>query len=281
MNPIQHLRLYSNTKALMSFVDSIIYFYGRKQIFIIDGISNIIDMEMYSFFKENYGIHIFEQRGLVFEIKVLSGTPEHCIDVTSQYPGLVVPFDANLFILYSLNGIHFQQMLDADYAYKEEPASICFNLDPSHLNITVMGKRVEDIQQHIYQHMKYAIKAPHIKYNTTVINCLHICLEDDIIQNIASTNKMAAPHVRHILEERYISAIRDNFEKYDNILVFQYNKTIVDFLERENYVYELFENSDTILSVVRSTFCNHIFIGKANSTLSYYIGLNIKNKILV
>ena len=28
--------------------------------------------------------------------------------------------------------------------------------------------------------MKYAIKAPPVKYNTTVINCLHICLEDDI-----------------------------------------------------------------------------------------------------
>jgi hypothetical protein len=239
-------------------------------------------MEMCSFFKENYNIHIFEKRGLTFEIKVLSGA----LDVTSQYYSdkLVIPKDSeNLSVLYSLNGVYFQQMLgklDTEYVYEEECATVCFHLDPAQLNQTVMGKRVEDIQKYIYQHIKYAVKAPSVKYNTTVINCLHIGLDDEMLNNIVTTNHIPLEQVKQILEQRYIAAIRENFEKYDNIIVIQYNKTIVDFLERENYVYEL-SDSNTILDIVRSTFCNHIFIGKENSTLTYYIGLNIKNKILV
>jgi len=50
MNPIQYLRIYKDQKALMSFIDGIIYFYGKKQIFIVDTISDMIDMEKLYFF---------------------------------------------------------------------------------------------------------------------------------------------------------------------------------------------------------------------------------------
>ena len=278
MNPIQHLRI----DTLMSFVDGIIYFYGRKQIIIIESISDMIDMEMYSFFKEHYNIHIFEKRGIVFDIKVVSESG----DVAQFYNGkLFIPKGTNnINVVYSLNGIQFQQsfnLLENDYIYQEEVAHICFNQDPKYLTQMVMGKTVEEIQKHIYQNMKYnpAVK-PILQYNTSVINCLHIGLEDELLHKIAATNQMPFEQVKAVFEQRYINAIRDNFEKYDNIMVFKYNKTIVDFLERDNYVYELFD-SDTIVDIVRSKFCNHIFIGKEHSTLSFYIGINITNKILL
>ena len=285
MNPIQHLRLYHNAKALMSLVDGIIYFCGRKQILVIDSDLDIDLASMYSFFKENYNIHIFEKQNLRFELKVLIGPPNSCVDVTSLYYNkkLLIPKDTeHVIVIYSLNGNYFQQMIDKleqDYVYDEESMAACFNLDPVQLNQTVMGKRVEDIQHDIYKNMKYTL-TPSIQYNTSNINCLHIGLDDELLNNIATTNKIPLPQVKHTLEQRYIAAIRENFEKYDNIIVSEYNKTIVDFLERENYVYELSE-SNTLLDIVRSKYCNHIFIGKANSTLSYYIGLNITNKILI
>ena len=272
MNPIQHLRI----DTLMSFVDGIIYFYGRKQIIIIESISDMIDMEMYSFFKEHYNIHIFEKRGIVFDIKVVSESG----NVVQYNEGLCIPKGNH--VVYSLNGIQFHQpLIDADYIYQEEVAHICFNQDPKYLTQMVMGKTVEEIQKHIYQNMKYnpAVK-PILQYNTSVINCLHIGLEDELLHKIAATNQMPFEQVKAVFEQRYINAIRDNFEKYDNIMVFKYNKTIVDFLERDNYVYELFD-SDTIVDIVRSKFCNHIFIGKEHSTLSFYIGINITNKILL
>jgi glutathione peroxidase-family protein len=84
MNPVQHLRLYDNAKALMSLVDGIIYFCGRKQILIVDAPG--IDIPgMYSYFKENYNLHIFEKQTLRFEVKVYIGVPESCKDVTSLY----------------------------------------------------------------------------------------------------------------------------------------------------------------------------------------------------
>ena len=284
MNPVQHLRLYDNAKALMSLVDGIIYFCGRKQILIVDAPG--IDIPgMYSYFKENYNLHIFEKQTLRFEVKVYIGVPESCKDVTSLYykDKLIVPKSTeHVIIIYSLNGNYFQQLIDKleqDYVYDEEPLLVCFNLDPAQLNQTVMGKRVEDIQHDIYKNMKYTLSSS-IQYNTSVINCLHIGLDDALLNNIATTNNVPFQNVKELLEQRYIAAIRENFEKYDNIIVSEYNKTIVDFLERENYVYELSE-TNTILDIVRSKYCNHIFIGKANSTLSYYIGLNITNKILL
>lgn len=285
MNPVQHLRLYHNAKALMSLVDGIIYYCGRKQILIVD-VQDIDIVGMYSYFKENYNLHIFEKQNLRFELKVLIGSPESCVDVTSFYykhDKLLVPKDTeHVIVIYSLNGIYFQQMIDKleeDYVYDEESMVVCFNLDPVQLNQTVMGKRVEDIQLDIYKNMKYTPK-PCIRYNTSVINCLHIGLDDALLNNIATTNNVPFNQVKQVLEQRYIAAIRVNFEKYDNIIVSEYNKTIVDFLERENYVYELSE-TNTLLDIVRSKYCNNIFIGKENSTLSYYIGLNITNKILI
>ena len=287
MNPIQHLRFHNNAKGLMSFVDGIIYFYGRKQILIIESLYGVDIKGMYDYLKNNYNLHIFEKENLTLEIKVLSGSPESCIDVTSLYYNnnkLFIPKDTeHIIVVYSLNGNYFQQMIDkveSDYVYEEEPMIVCFNLDPTQLNQVILGKRVEDIQIDIYKNMKYTLE-PSIKYNTTVMNCLHIGMDDDMLNNIATTNNVPFHRVKQILEQRYIEAIKTNFEKYDNIVVSEYNKTIVDFLERENYVYELSETTNTILDIVRSKSCNHIFIGKANSTLSYYIGLNITNKILI
>ena len=249
MNPIQHLRIYKSSKAIMSLLDGIAYFYGRKQIFIIDYLSDVIDMDkLYTYLLTNYNIHLFYFENMTFDIKILYGTPESCMDLTSIFYNtkLFIPKDTNfkqfhnvdgkLYIRYIINGKQFQQIfdtLDSDYIYEHQLGEVCFNRNPEYNY---------DMQETIFKNIEYKediLAKAKLQYNTTLVNCLHIKLDDVMIQNLASANNLPDINVKHHIEQLYINAIREHFDKYDTIVVIGHNKNIIDFLERENYVYEL------------------------------------------
>ena len=295
MNPVQYLRIYKSTKSIMSLLDGIVYFYGRKQIFIIDYLADIIDMDkLYTYLKENYNIHLFYFENLKFDIKIIYGTPDSCVDLTSVFYNekVFIPKDTDfkkygdgkLYIMFIINGQSFQQIFDSlesDYVYEHQLGEICLNRVPAYNY---------DMQETIFRNIEYKediLAKATLKYNTTLVNCLHIKIDDELIHNICSAQQKHPLIVKQQLETAYIQAIHAHFEKYDTIVVINYNKQIIDFLERENYAYELsehyFDNKEknTMVNYVRSKFCNHIFIGKEGSSLSYYIGLNVKHKVLV
>lgn len=286
MNPIQ-IRVNNNsfTKQLMSMIDGIIY-YKSKSIFIIEPfsdipISKIFNMDkLYTFFKENYNIHVFDSQELL-SIKVFYQD----IDVTSQFlndtlnNSLCIPKDfldgiTPLTIIYNVNGITLEQTyttLEEDYVYVNCIQSKLVSKDK------IYGKSIKEFQDHVLENIEYLIEyLPQSKvkliYDTTIVNCIHLKLD--------TPNKN--------LEQKYIQLIEENFKKYFTILVFSKSKSnrVIDFLENENYVYEISEYENpierTIVDILRSKFCNNIFIGNSNSTFSYYIQiLNKVNTILI
>ena len=219
MNPIQHLRIYKSTKTLMSLCDGISYFYGKKQIFIIDSFSDNVSIsevfhmdKLYTLLRDTYQIHIFDKHNLHFKIQILYGIPESCVDLTSIFYNnkIFIPKDTNfkqyhnidgkLYIIFTINGIQLQQVfdrLDNDYTYEDEFAEVCFNRDPT-FNYTLQ----EAIYSSIVFNEELVIKAK-LKYNTTLVNCLHIKI-DDVIQPISISQNIPPHVVKEFLENSCI-----------------------------------------------------------------------------
>jgi hypothetical protein len=105
-------------------------------------------------------------------------------------------------------------------------------------------------------------------------------------------NNLSESEYRRLLEDKYISAIVENFDKNDGVLVlsYDYNNRVIEYLNNNGYSLlcpqkynDLGREENAIIDfLIAKKLCNNAFIGNFNldklngSTFSYLIYLHLK-----
>jgi hypothetical protein len=199
-----------------------------------------------------------------------------------------------LYILYSINGVMFEESFDESFSFLVE--DISFDLSKAeHINkfgwINTIDKIMfEDILQNIYYHSRFhQISKQFFKTNmisSKTINVIHLRLEPDAIMHWSKINNMNPYEYKTAIESKYIDTIQKYLNKNDATIILTYStdNIVIEYLKKNGYIYyvntklpELGREQNAIIDLVISTRCNNIFIGNftvdtlSGSTFSYYI----------
>jgi hypothetical protein len=127
-----------------------------------------------------------------------------------------------------------------------------------------------------------------IKYNikeSDKINCIHLRLENDMIDCLSKEENVSFEYCKEVLEQKYIYIIQTSFDKNDIIIILanEFNNKVIEFLNLNGYKYILSENlhkdreicasMDLVLGQIS---CNNIYLGYYQSTFSYTLFYKLK-----
>jgi hypothetical protein len=153
----------------------------------------------------------------------------------------------------------------------------------------------ENILTHIYFNDSFMVLKNNVLDQLNIqnnINVIHLRLEDDAIKHWSKMNNMTEYDFKNYLENKYINIIKKYIDIHDQniILSDSLDNPVIDFLNNNNYKI-LFSpknfnsrEKNAIVDLLKSTYCNNIFIGNFNpvklngSTFSYYISKLIDPK---
>ena len=281
-------------------------------------LGNIIDLYFLNQISQKYKVEIFEKKNIKFKLlNVTFGMESKQLDVTKiiqerfvKNNELFIPCNTKLndlekdpcpgqskklFIEFSLN----------DKVFKEiHNENLYTSIDINHYHLFQSWNDV-DINTHdslIFDEILEKLQF-HKKYNFYIhdvldfnnhkkMNVIHLRLENDMNGHMAKENKMDVETYISNLENVYISAIQQFFDKKDMIFLLSYNfeNNVVKFLKKQGYNFtttpkNFFEGREqhAIIDLIIGEKCTGTFIGNWNhqrnvgSSFSYVIGKRIKD----
>lgn len=131
------------------------------------------------------------------------------------------------------------------------------------------------------------LKIKHKISNSTKVNCIHLRLENDVINVLSQEQNITVEYCKQVLEEKYIYLINNFFDKNDIIIILahDFNNKVVSYLNSNGYNYVLTDNLHKDREVcaaidlsLGAMCCNNIFLGYFQSTFSYVLFLKIKKR---
>ena len=280
-------------------------------------ISEIFNIEKINeFLKNTYNIVIIDKNNIQFNINYIKyGTDDINIDLTKHYThnthnifidkntnfNLICGdpcfgIKKNVFINYTINNYTIQEQynekLDSDIDFIFNNKKYVFNFKWIYeLNINMF----ENILTHIYFNDSFMTLKDNLLDQIIIqnnINVIHLRLEDDAIKHWSKMNTMTEHDFKNYLENKYIDIIKKyiNINDQNIILSSSLHNPVIDFLNNNNYKLFFspknfnFREKNAIVDLLKSTYCNNIFIGNFNplklngSTFSYYISKLIDPK---
>jgi len=105
---------------------------------------------------------------------------------------------------------------------------------------------------------------------------IHLRLEEDSVEFLAKNRKTSLSRVKRIMEEVYISHIREHLNKQEPVLVLtgDTNNKVMEYLQREKYMVHLppklssFREVNAAKDMIVGRACGRVFIGSKWSTFS-------------
>lgn len=131
------------------------------------------------------------------------------------------------------------------------------------------------------------LKIKHKISNSTKVNCIHLRLENDVINVLSKEQNITFEYCKQVLEEKYIYLINNFFDKNDIIIILAHNfdNKVVSYLNSNGYNYVLTDNLHKDREVcaaidmsLGAISCNNIFLGYFQSTFSYVLFLKLRKR---
>lgn len=290
-------------------------------------VSDIIDLNVCNLFFKNYNLCLIDYYN--FEFNVVSakyGTDNMCIDVTSYIKQFCIssnkfnmmrdtdlnnlnqqvvqffkdkyfvklnPDNFKLYITFSINNIHFQEIyeqqlgyLKSDIIYDFSSENVTFkpslriHNDLSEFSTNVL-KNIVFQNEFILKSARFIEKILNEKNDNDIkdktINCIHLRLEDDAVQHWSKENNMSGAEFKSIIEDKYIEQIKNNINKDEITVVLSHNyeNKVIQFLRENNYNYiltpKMSEHREiaAIYDLQIGQHCNNVFILVYESSFSY------------
>jgi len=310
----------SNKKIII--VDNFLNDYTKLNYSNISEILNIDKIN--DFLHRKYGIYICDKKKVNLTIrKIKYGTNESQIDITDtileKYYNsniLHIPADINLnilaqedpcpnykkfmFVSYSINNHEIEETFDEEYCFLKSPIYIdVVNQEYIHTFrwVDAIDKTMfDDILGNLtFVDLFSALSNIFIQnkqINSDKTNVLHLRLEDDSVDHWGKMNSMESSIFKHIIEQKYIELIKKYVSKDEMNVILSYStqNAVIDFLEKNNYLYCFTDKLDIGREInaaidlnIGCNLCNNLFIGNFNlfhlngSSLSYYLVNKYKN----
>jgi hypothetical protein len=275
-------------------------------------ISQIIDLVAFNkFLVETYNLEIIDMSTLT--VNVYYGIDDKFIELTPVWPAFL-PAYYNLNLIAGDPVPEVKKKLCIQYKNdKEVVLSLIYNeheittdLHTPPIFSSLFGwinrfdkKMFENILRNItfhnsYQQLAEMYTSNICKLNGGTINIIHIRLESDCT-HWSNMNNLSESEYRRLLEDKYISAIVENFDKNDGVLVlsYDYNNRVIEYLNNNGYSLlcpqkynDLGREENAIIDfLIAKKLCTNAFIGNFNldklngSTFSYLIYLHLKPSI--
>lgn len=124
---------------------------------------------------------------------------------------------------------------------------------------------------------------------TTVVNIIHLRLEDDAVRHWSSINKLSKEMFKKRLSEKYIHLINTLIDKKDKTIILTYdsNNLVINHLKNNNYnyfIHDKIKNNNrevnAIIDIINSKCCNNVFISVGGSFFSWTIAKIIQPKLI-
>lgn len=191
-----------------------------------------------------------------------------------------------LWITYELDNIESIHSYDINNDYLENDIVYDFhNMKPVQFPVICdMTPVFYDTKEHLIFNNNF-IESTNlfIKLNnidtSKVINFIHLRLEDDAIEHWSKESNMLSDTFKKLVENKYISAIKENIKKDDLtiILSYNYNNMVMNFLNDNKYnilttpSWSDYRDISAIYDLNLGQICNNIYIGVYESTFSYLL----------
>jgi len=118
------------------------------------------------------------------------------------------------------------------------------------------------------------------------INCIHLRLEDDAIEQWSKENNFEKSIYKRIVENKYLREIKEyiNKDELTLILSHNYDNNVIKYLKEHGYNYlttplwSNYRDISAIYDCLVGEQCNNIYICVWESSFSYLLGYRIKKK---
>lgn len=193
------------------------------------------------------------------------------------------PKKLKLSITFKINNITFQEEYEQTSGFLNSDAfidleNVSFNtsrVQNDQSNFTIGIFRNITFQQNFMQRANEYIER-NISRNKK-INCIHLRLENDAVEHWAKENNMHTHDFKTLIEEKYISAIKNNLEKSDTTIVLSgnYDNRVMKYMKENGYncieTPKMSENREiaAIYDLHIGQHCNNVYILVYDSSFSY------------